>query len=145
MLAPRPASADEEAAEAAPSQGAEGGEAPKPLSAKEQLLAKRAWDFEVPFNIEKVPLSKFKGKVTLVVNSKSDDPEALNQIPGLTYLTNKYAKEGLRILVFTTEQVRLRILKDSFARVRRQDRGVVLVGAELVAVACTAFDPAWRS
>lgn len=80
---------------------AEGAAALPPVSTK------TAFDFRVPYNGEYVDLSKFKGKATLVMNAKSDDPESLNQLPGLAYLTKEYsANDQLKIWVFTTEQVR---------------------------------------
>lgn len=59
----------------------------------------------MPYRGEDFPLSKFRGKVVLVVNTKTEDPEALNQVPALTYLNQKYYKDQLKIWVFPTEQV----------------------------------------
>lgn len=92
---------DDEPAPAAPAAagGAEG-EAAAPAKS-----TKTAYDYSVPYNGERVPLSKFKGKAVIVCNPKSDDPEALNQMPALAYLNQKYYKDGLKIWCFTTEQV----------------------------------------
>jgi len=65
------------------------------------------YELEAPYRGEQIPLSKFRGKAVLVVNTKLEDPEALNQIPALTYLHGKYYKDGLRTWVFPTEQVDL--------------------------------------
>lgn len=108
MLAPvllngKPARAEEgepaAAPAAAPAEGSAEAAPPAPPS-------KTAYDFRVPFNNEYVDLHKFKGKATVVMNTKSDDPEALNQLPGLTYLNKKYGgADQLKIWVFPTEQV----------------------------------------
>lgn len=65
---------------------------------------KTAYDYAIPYNGERVPLEKFRGKAVVVCNAKSDDPEALNQMPALAYLNGKHSKEGLKVWVFTTEQ-----------------------------------------
>jgi len=52
-----------------------------------------------------LPLKRFRAKATVVVNIKTDDPESTRQLPALAYLSNKYAKDGLRVLAFPTEQV----------------------------------------
>ena len=64
------------------------------------------YELEVPYKGETIPLSQFRGKAVLVVNTKLEDPEALNQIPALQYLHTKYYKDGLRTWFFPTEQVR---------------------------------------
>jgi glutathione peroxidase-family protein len=46
-----------------------------------------------------------QGKATLVVNTKTEDPEAIRNLPALTYLNEKYGGEDLRIWLFPTEQV----------------------------------------
>jgi len=53
-------------------------------------VVKTAYDYSVPYDGVRVPLANFKGKAVVVCNAKTDDPESLNQIPGLTYLTGKY-------------------------------------------------------
>lgn len=82
-------------------------EAAAPAAATEATPAKpvkTAYDYQVPYDGERVPLSKFRGKAVIVCNPKSDDPEALNQMPALAYLNQKYFKDGLKIWCFTTEQ-----------------------------------------
>jgi len=51
---------------------------------------KTAYDYAVPYDGVRVPLGNFRGKAVVVCNAKTDDPESLAQIPGLTYLTGKY-------------------------------------------------------
>jgi len=59
----------------------------------------------VPYKGSELPLKRFRAKATVVVNIKTDDPESTRQLPALAYLSNKYAKDGLRVLAFPTEQV----------------------------------------
>lgn len=58
----------------------------------------------VPYKGKGLPLKKFRAKVTLVVNTKTDDPEGTRQLPALAYLSTKYAPRGLRVLAFPTDQ-----------------------------------------
>jgi hypothetical protein len=104
LLGRKPAQAIEDdvppsATAAAPAEGAD------PTTAGPPKPVKTAYDYSVPYNGERVPLSKYKGKAVIVCNPKSDDPEALNQLPALAYLNQKYYKDGLKIWCFTTEQV----------------------------------------
>ena len=62
-------------------------------------------DVVVPYKGSELPLRRFRAKATVVVNIKTDDPESTRQLPALAYLSNKYAKDGLRVLAFPTEQV----------------------------------------
>lgn len=59
----------------------------------------------VPYKGKNLPLKKFRGKATLVVNLKTDDPEGTRQLPPLAYLATKYAPKGFKVLGFPTEQV----------------------------------------
>lgn len=68
------------------------------------IAGKTAKDFEVPYNGKQVPLSKFLGQATLVVNIKIDDPVSLQQMPGLVALTQTLGRKGLRIWCFPTDQ-----------------------------------------
>eukprot|EP00640_Fibrocapsa_japonica_P002827 CAMPEP_0113945008 /NCGR_PEP_ID=MMETSP1339-20121228/38428_1 /TAXON_ID=94617 /ORGANISM="Fibrocapsa japonica" /LENGTH=269 /DNA_ID=CAMNT_0000950395 /DNA_START=180 /DNA_END=989 /DNA_ORIENTATION=+ /assembly_acc=CAM_ASM_000762 len=75
-------------------------------AAAEEKPVKRITDFEAPYNRNPVPLTKFlkNAKAILVVNSKLDDPVSLQQMPPLVELATRYSKDGLRILVFPTDQ-----------------------------------------
>lgn len=61
-------------------------------------------DAKVPYKGKDLPLRKFRAKATVVVNVKTDDPEATKQYPALAYLNERHAAQGLRILAFPTEQ-----------------------------------------
>lgn len=61
-------------------------------------------DAKVPYKGKDLPLRKFRAKATVVVNVKTDDPEATKQYPALAYLNEKHAGQGLRILAFPTDQ-----------------------------------------
>ena len=63
-----------------------------------------AYDFDVPFRGEPVDIKPFLGKANIFVNVKFDDPETLQQMPGLEELLTKYAPEGLHVLAFPTDQ-----------------------------------------
>jgi len=63
-----------------------------------------AFDFDVPFRGEPRDSKLFLGKATLVVNVKLDDPYTLENLPGLQDLRDKYAKQGLNVLAFPTDQ-----------------------------------------
>ena len=52
-----------------------------------------------------LPVSYVCRKATVVVNVKTDDPEATKQYPALAYLNEKHEGQGLRILAFPTDQV----------------------------------------
>ncbi len=105
FLGRRPALAVEDDEPPAASASAAGAAAADGAPAKP---LRTAYDYEIPYDGERVPLSKFRGKAVVVCNAKSDDPEALNQMPALAYLNGKYFKDGLKIWCFTTEQVRVR-------------------------------------
>ena len=106
---------------------------------------KTAYDYEVPYDGVRVPLSKFKGKAVVVCNAKTDDPESLNQIPGMAYLNNKFGalsvhlptrpptlpisltlslssfikgKSGLKVWLFTTEQGTFETDEDRVIRIK---------------------------
>ncbi|TFJ81255.1 hypothetical protein NSK_007216 [Nannochloropsis salina CCMP1776] len=79
---------------------------------------KTAYDYAVPYDGVRVPLENFRGKAVVVCNAKTDDPESLAQIPGLTYLTGKYSKKGLKIWVFTTEQGTFETDEDRVIRIK---------------------------
>ncbi|GAB5033669.1 glutathione peroxidase [Nannochloropsis oceanica] len=79
---------------------------------------KTAYDYSVPYDGVRVPLANFKGKAVVVCNAKTDDPESLNQIPGLTYLTGKYSPKGLKIWIFTTEQGTFETDEDRVIRIK---------------------------
>ena len=63
-----------------------------------------AFDFDVPFRGEPVDIKPFLGKVNIFVNVKFDDPETLQQMPGLQELLTQYAPGGLHVLAFPTDQ-----------------------------------------
>ena len=102
-LRPLLAGADDSAAEAdapAPLEVA----APAPPPEPPAPPAPSAFDFSVPFRGEPEPLGPFLGRATLVVNVKFDDPETVKQLPNLQGFVDSYAKQGLRVLAFPTDQ-----------------------------------------
>jgi glutathione peroxidase len=61
--------------------------------------------FRVPYNHENVQLNQFLGrKATIIFNMKLDDPQTASQYPFLVEIYNKYAKDGLNVLSFPSEQ-----------------------------------------
>ena len=44
---------------------------------------------KLPYNHENLPLSKFLGKATIVVNMKLDDPQTATQFPSILEIYNK--------------------------------------------------------
>jgi len=63
-----------------------------------------AYDFDVPFRGEPVDIKPFIGKANIFVNVKFDDPETLQQMPGLQDLLTRYGPAGLHVLAFPTDQ-----------------------------------------
>jgi len=61
--------------------------------------------FKLPYNHENLPFQEFLGKVTIVFNMKIDDPQTSVQFPELGEMYRRYAKEGLKVHAFPTEQV----------------------------------------
>ena len=59
----------------------------------------------VPYNHENVEFGPFLGKkATIIFNMKIDDPQTVLQFPTLKEIYNKYAKDGLNVHAFPTEQ-----------------------------------------
>jgi glutathione peroxidase len=61
-------------------------------------------EMTVPFQSQDIEITKFLGKATIVSNMKLDDPVSLQQIPNLASLSRKYGKDGLKVLLFPTDQ-----------------------------------------
>lgn len=61
--------------------------------------------FKLPYNHENLLFKDFLGKkATIVFNMKIDDPQTVTQFPNLLEIYKKYAKEGLNVHAFPTEQ-----------------------------------------
>ena len=63
-----------------------------------------AFDFDVPFRGEPREIVPFLGRATVFVNVKFDDPETLDQMPGLNSLMSTFGSQGLHVLAFPTDQ-----------------------------------------
>ena len=63
-----------------------------------------AFDFDVPFRGEPSAIKPFLGRASILVNVKFDDPETLEALPGLKKLLSGFAKDGLHVLAFPTDQ-----------------------------------------
>jgi hypothetical protein len=62
-------------------------------------------DFKIPYNHENLKFKDFLGKkATIVFNMKIDDPQTVTQFPNLLEIYQKYAKEGLNVHAFPSEQ-----------------------------------------
>jgi glutathione peroxidase len=62
-------------------------------------------DFKIPYNHENLRFKDFLGKkATIVFNMKIDDPQTVTQFPNLLEIYQKYAKEGLNVHAFPSEQ-----------------------------------------
>ena len=59
---------------------------------------------KLPYNHENFPAKQFLGIATVVVNMKLDDPQTSTQYPTISEIYDRYAKEGLHVLIFPTEQ-----------------------------------------
>ena len=61
--------------------------------------------FKLPYNHENLLFKDFLGKkATIVFNMKIDDPQTVTQFPNLLEIYKKYAKDGLNVHAFPTEQ-----------------------------------------
>ncbi|CAM9145126.1 unnamed protein product [Discosporangium mesarthrocarpum] len=91
-----------------------------PSQAKESStkVETRIQEFQVPYTGKSLPLNKFLGKATLVVNPKIDDPESLKQMPSITKIAQRYANEGLTVLLFPTDQGYFEPDEDRVVRVK---------------------------
>ncbi|KAG5185326.1 thioredoxin-like protein [Tribonema minus] len=59
----------------------------------------------MPYNGKQIPVGKLLGpKATLVINGKLDDPAAMQQMPDIVNMANKYGREGLHVIVVPTDQ-----------------------------------------
>ena len=61
---------------------------------------------KVPYGHENVQIKDYLGKATIVSNMKLDDPQTPTQYPVLIEVFKTYEKDGLRLLIFPTEQVK---------------------------------------
>lgn len=73
-----------------------------------EVATKEVFDmgaFKLPYNHENLLFKDFLGKkATIVFNMKIDDPQTVTQFPNLLEIYKKYAKEGLNVHAFPTEQ-----------------------------------------
>ena len=73
-----------------------------------EIATKEVFDmgtFKLPYNHENLQFKDFLGKkATIVFNMKIDDPQTVTQFPNLLEIYKKYAKEGLNVHAFPTEQ-----------------------------------------
>lgn len=60
--------------------------------------------FKLPYEHENLEFGEFLGKATILFNMKIDDPQTVNQFPGLLEVYNKYKDQGLNVQGFPTEQ-----------------------------------------
>ena len=73
-----------------------------------EVATKEVYDmgsFKLPYNHENLLFKDFLGKkATIVFNMKIDDPQTVTQFPNLLEIYKKYAKDGLNVHAFPTEQ-----------------------------------------
>lgn len=90
-----------------PANALEGSDNPQSIQSVGTSVVKKTVDyksFKLPYEHVNLPFGEFIGKATLVVNMKLDDPQTPTQFPILLEMYNKYAKDGLNVVIFPTEQ-----------------------------------------